>query len=251
MIVPDKKISSPQDLFPGWMLLSYKKKVEASSTLEGYPTENAVNEDIRTWWSAKTADKGEFMTVDLDRNSKVYAIQVNFADQDATALGKSDSIYYQYRIEESQDGITWNLLVDKSENKADAPNDYIQLDKPADIRYIRITNIYFPSGKFSISGLRVFGKVDKPVPATAQFTELTRNNDNRRTVNLSWSKVNDATGYNIRFGTQKNKLYHNYLVYEDNKVSINILNADQTYYFAIDSFNEAGVTIGKEIKTIQ
>ena len=46
-------------------------------------------------------------------------------------------------------------------------------------------------------------------------------------------------------------LYHNYLVYEDNKVSINILNADQTYYFAIDSFNEAGVTIGKEIKTIQ
>lgn len=69
------------------MLLSYKKKVEASSTLEGYPTENAVNEDIRTWWSAKTADKGEFMTVDLDRNSKVYAIQVNFADQDATALG--------------------------------------------------------------------------------------------------------------------------------------------------------------------
>ena len=237
--------------FRGWMLLSYKKKVEASSTLEGYPTENAVNEDIRTWWSAKTADKGEFMTVDLDRNSKVYAIQVNFADQDATALGKSDSIYYQYRIEESQDGITWNLLVDKSENKADAPNDYIQLDKPADTRYIRITNIYFPSGKFSISGLRVFGKVDKPVPATAQFTELTRNNDNRRTVNLSWSKVNDATGYNIRFGTQKNKLYHNYLVYEDNKVSINILNTDQTYYFAIDSFNEAGVTIGKEIKTIQ
>lgn len=52
-------------------------------------------------------------------------------------------------------------------------------------------------------------------------------------------------------GTQKNKLYHNYLVYEDNKVSINILNTDQTYYFAIDSFNEAGVTIGKEIKTIQ
>jgi len=42
-----------------------------------------VNEDIRTWWSAKTANKGEFMTVDLDRNSKVYAIQVNFADQDA------------------------------------------------------------------------------------------------------------------------------------------------------------------------
>ena len=251
MIVPDKKVSSPQDLFPEWMLLSYKKEVETSSTLEGYPAANAVNEDIRTWWSAKTADKGEFMTVDLGQNSKIYAIQINFADQDAMISGKVDSTFYQYRIEDSQDGITWNMTVDKSENKAEAPNDYIQLDKPVNARYVRITNIYFPSGKFSISGLRVFGKVDKPLPAVAQFTQLVRSNDNRRTIDLTWNEVNDATGYNIRFGTDKDKLYHNYLVYQTNKVSINILNADQTYYFTIDSFNEAGVTKGKEIKIVQ
>lgn len=251
MIVPDKKVSSPQDLFPEWMLLSYKKEVETSSTLEGYPAANAVNEDIRTWWSAKTADKGEFMTVDLGQNSKIYAIQINFADQDAMISGKVDSTFYQYRIEDSQDGITWNTTVDKSENKAEAPNDYIQLDKPVNARYVRITNIYFPSGKFSISGLRVFGKVDKPLPAVAQFTQLVRSNDNRRTIELTWNEVNDATGYNIRFGTDKDKLYHNYLVYQTNKVSINILNADQTYYFTIDSFNEAGVTKGKEIKIVQ
>ena len=251
MIVPDKKVSSPQDLFPEWMLLSYKKEVETSSTLEGYPAANAVNEDIRTWWSAKTADKGEFMTVDLGQNSKIYAIQINFADQDAMISGKVDSTFYQYRIEDSQDGITWNTTVDKSENKVEAPNDYIQLDKPVNARYVRITNIYFPSGKFSISGLRVFGKVDKPLPAVAQFTQLVRSNDNRRTIELTWNEVNDATGYNIRFGTDKDKLYHNYLVYQTNKVSINILNADQTYYFTIDSFNEAGVTKGKEIKIVQ
>ena len=251
MIVPDKKVSSPQDLFPEWMLLSYKKEVETSSTLEGYPAANAVNEDIRTWWSAKTADKGEFMTVDLGQNSKIYAIQINFADQDAMISGKVDSTFYQYRIEDSQDGITWNMTVDKSENKVEAPNDYIQLDKPVNARYVRITNIYFPSGKFSISGLRVFGKVDKPLPAVAQFTQLVRSNDNRRTIELTWNEVNDATGYNIRFGTDKDKLYHNYLVYQTNKVSINILNADQTYYFTIDSFNEAGVTKGKEIKIVQ
>lgn len=251
MIVPDKKVSSPQDLFPEWMLLSYKKEVETSSTLEGYPAANAVNEDIRTWWSAKTADKGEFMTVDLGQNSKIVDIQINFADQDAMISGKVDSTFYQYRIEDSQDGITWNMTVDKSENKAEAPNDYIQLDKPVNARYVRITNIYFPSGKFSISGLRVFGKVDKPLPAVAQFTQLVRSNDNRRTIELTWNEVNDATGYNIRFGTDKDKLYHNYLVYQTNKVSINILNADQTYYFTIDSFNEAGVTKGKEIKIVQ
>lgn len=223
MIVPDKKVSSPQDLFPEWMLLSYKKEVETSSTLEGYPAANAVNEDIRTWWSAKTADKGEFMTVDLGQNSKIYAIQINFADQDAMISGKVDSTFYQYRIEDSQDGITWNMTVDKSENKAEAPNDYIQLDKPVNARYVRITNIYFPSGKFSISGLRVFGKVDKPLPAVAQFTQLVRSNDNRRTIELTWNEVNDATGYNIRFGTDKDKLYHNYLVYQTNKVSRGLL----------------------------
>lgn len=225
--------------------------METSSTLEGYPAANAVNEDIRTWWSAKTADKGEFMTVDLGQKSKIYAIQINFADQDAMISGKVDSTFYQYRIEDSQDGITWNTTVDKSENKVEAPNDYIQLDKPVNARYVRITNIYFPSGKFSISGLRVFGKVDKPLPAVAQFTQLVRSNDNRRTIELTWNEVNDATGYNIRFGTDKDKLYHNYLVYQTNKVSINILNADQTYYFTIDSFNEAGVTKGKEIKIVQ
>ena len=102
-----------------------------------------------------------------------------FADQDAMISGKVDSTFYQYRIEDSQDGITWNTTVDKSENKVEAPNDYIQLDKPVNARYVRITNIYFPSGKFSISGLRVYGKVDKPLPAVAQFTKLDRSNDNR------------------------------------------------------------------------
>ena len=55
-------------------------------------------------------------------------------------------------------------------------------------------------------------------------------------------------GYNIRFGSDKDKLYQNYLVYSAGQLSINVLNTELPYYFAIDSFNEAGITRGTEVK---
>jgi hypothetical protein len=248
LIIPDKKISSPEELFPGWMLLSYNKAVKASSTLSGHPAEKAVNEDIRTWWSAETGNKGEYLSVDLGNRSKIYAIQINFGDQDAVLFGRNDTVYYQYYVEGSDDGANWKMLADKSDNKANAPSDYIQLDKPVTARYMRITNVRCPSGKFSISGFRIFGKMDKELPATVQNLRVARNQEDRRKANLNWDKVDGAVGYNVRFGSDKNKLYHNYIVYSDNAVSINILNTEQPYYFTVDSFNEAGITKGAKEK---
>jgi hypothetical protein len=40
-------------LFAGWMLLNYNKPVQVSSTLGGYQPNYAVDEDIKTYWSAK------------------------------------------------------------------------------------------------------------------------------------------------------------------------------------------------------
>jgi hypothetical protein len=243
MIVPDKKIDAPEDLFPSWMLLSYNKKVDASSTLHGFPAQNAVDENIRTWWSASTGDKGEYLSVDLGDIADIYAIQVNFADQDAELTGRSDEIYYQYRIEQSVDGKKWKTIVDKSVDKEDVPHDYIQLTQPVKSRYIRIVNVKVPSGKFSLSGLRVFGKGDKAAPEAVSSFTVERMSD-RRTVKLNWEEIPEATGYNVRFGAQKDKLYHNCLVYGKNSVTINVLNVEQTYFYAIDSFNENGVTRG-------
>jgi xylan 1,4-beta-xylosidase len=56
--VPAKKINSPDELFPGWMLLSYKKPVKVSSELPSHPASYSDDEDIRTYWSAKPATKG-------------------------------------------------------------------------------------------------------------------------------------------------------------------------------------------------
>lgn len=248
MIVPHRKITSPEELFPGWMLLSHNKSVRSSSELRKYPACCAVDEDIRTWWSAKTADKGEYLSVDLGEECEVNAVQINFADHDAHLFGRSDSIFYQYYLEESVDGKKWNILVDKSVNTKDAPHDYIQLKEAVKTRYIRITNIYCPSGKFSVSGLRVFGHSDKPSPPQTRFYRICRNKDDRRSVILKWREVEGATGYGIRFGIHPEKLYNSYMVYDDTEIELRCLQVGQTYYFAVDSFNEGGITRGDVMK---
>jgi hypothetical protein len=265
MIMPDKKITSPDELFPEWMLLSYNKEVSASSTLKtgeeqetamqkwwlkakDFEPKNAVDEEIRTWWSAETGNKGEWFSVDLGESCSVYALQINFADMDSKLLGdsagRSSELYYQYTVEHSTDGKRWLMLIDRSQNTVkDAPHEYIQLERAVKTRHIRINNIRVPSGRFSLYDLRVFGKSPKKAPA--EVTGFTaRRGDDPRSVHLKWNDVPDAIGYNIRFGTKEGKLYQNYTVYSRNELSINILNAEQPYFFAIDAFNEGGITRG-------
>lgn len=69
----------------------------------------------------------------------------------------------------------------------------------------------------------------------------------RCVVDLNWTKIPDAVGYNIRYGISKDKLYQNYQVLGTEKVTIRSLNALQKYYFTIDAFNENGITKGKSI----
>ncbi|MDR1864332.1 MAG: family 43 glycosylhydrolase [Bacteroidales bacterium] len=257
LILPDRKISSPEELFPGWMLLSYHKKVEASSTLSAKdePSEffqsndpqNAVDEEIRTRWSAATGDQGEWFSVDLGETCDVYALQINFADEGAQLFGRAAGIYYQYKIDQSTDGKNWTVLVDKSRDTIrDAPHEYIQLSQPVKAQYLRITNFRVPSGKFSLSDFRVFGKSSKKAPdAVASFSA--QRGDDLRMVTLKWDAVPNATGYNIRFGSKEDKLYQNYLVYGKTELSIHVLHTGQPYFFAIDSFNEGGITKGGQV----
>lgn len=41
----------------GWNLLSYRKPVQASSSLAGYEPGNANDEQIETWWAAQTGKR--------------------------------------------------------------------------------------------------------------------------------------------------------------------------------------------------
>jgi len=81
-------ISGSHDLV-GWMLLSRKRPVTASSSVDDHGPELAVDEDIRSWWSAKSGDANEWLQVDLQGEKTIEAVQINFADEGATQLGRS------------------------------------------------------------------------------------------------------------------------------------------------------------------
>jgi len=248
--VPTKKISSPDELFPNWMLLSYNKPVEVSSELADHPKKYAANEDIRTYWSAKTGDKGEWISLDLEKVSTINAVQINYAENDATLKGRVPGIYYQYLLQYSNDNKTWKTLADKTQSKTDVPHDYIELTTPIKARYIRLTNYKVPSGTFAIAGLRVFGNGGGKVPALVDKLNVDRDQTDRCVVKLKWEKKSDAIGYNIRYGTSKDKLYHNYQVFGIDALTIRSLNTLQKYYFTIDAFNESGITKGTNITEV-
>ncbi len=245
--IPTNKISGPEELFSDWMLLSYNKPVKVSSELPNHPKSNAVNEDIRSYWSAKTGNRGEWISLDLQKECAVNAIQISYAENDTKLFGRNPDIFHQYLLEYSTDDKSWKTLADKTQNKSDVPHDYIELTKPIKVRYIKLTNYKVPDGTFALAGLRVFGNAGGKAPLSVENLSLIRPDSDRCIVKLNWTKTPGAIGYNIRYGTQKNKLYNNYQIFDADSLTIRSLNSLQKYYFTIDAFNESGITNGKNV----
>ena len=230
--------------FTGWMLLNYKKPVLVSSTLGSYNANNAVDEMIKTYWSAASANKGEFLQTDLGNVSTVNAIQINYADQDVDSsfLGKSVGVYHQYIVYYSSDGKKWKILADKSKNKTDVPHDYIELEKPIQARYIKLENIHMPTGKFAISGLRVFGNGNGAKPRKVNQFFVLRTEKDKRSAYIKWSPVDNAFAYNIYYGTDPGKLYNCIMVHDANEYWFKAMDSKKPYYFRIEAINENGVS---------
>jgi len=228
--------------FTGWMLLNFNKPVRASSSLGGYQPNLAVDEDIKTYWSAKTAQKGEWFETDLGELSTVNAVQINYADQDATSLGKVTDQYHQYILYHSKDGKKWEVLVDKSANKTDVPHDYVELAKPVSTRYLKLENIHMPQGKFALNGFRVFGKGAGPKPKAVEQFMVLRTEKDKRSAWIRWSPVDGAQGYTIHYGTAPDKLYNNIMVLTHNDYWFKAMDSKATYYFTIEAFNENGIS---------
>jgi xylan 1,4-beta-xylosidase len=245
--IPNKKIQSPVDIFPGWMLLSYNKNTTASSSLNGYESQNAVDEEIRTSWSAAKKEPGEWIQVDLGKEYPVNAIQVNFAESETQLYARTEACFYQYRIEYSNDGKKWKILTDKTKWNKDTPHDLNVLEKPVTARFVKLTGLHVPDGYLALSGLRVFGKGTESTPTAPKGLTIAREWQDKRKSTLKWDKVEGATGYNIRYGTEKDKLYSDFMVYGTNQVTIRSLNAGSPYYFAIAAFNENGISENSEI----
>ncbi|MGE5805900.1 MAG: family 43 glycosylhydrolase [Ignavibacteria bacterium] len=236
-----------KDDFTGWMILNYCKPAAVYSTLGGYAPNFAVDEDIKTYWSAASGEKGEWLQSDLGGIYSIYAVQINYADQNAELKGKHTDLFHQYIIYHSKDGKKWETLIDKSENKTDVPHDYVELPVPVETRYLRIENVHVPTGKFALSGFRVFGKGSGDVPDTVKSFIVLRGESERRNAWIKWAQSDDAVGYTIYAGTEPDKLYNNILIYNSNEYYFTGMDKDQSYYFQIEAFNENGIGAKSEV----
>lgn len=92
------------DLSMGWNLLSYRKPVQASSSLAGYEPGNANDEQIETWWAAQSRKKGRMVAGDLETPMLVNSIHVNFADHHFKVFAPHPPLFINFLLKVRQMG---------------------------------------------------------------------------------------------------------------------------------------------------
>jgi hypothetical protein len=259
---------------PKWMLLSLNKAASSSS---GNNSSLAFNEDIRTWWSADTGSKGEWLEVDLGGSYTVNAVQTNFADENSTIIGErpAEEDAYKYFVEyctgvsapsssstsaaaPSSSSCDWKSIdaLNRSTNTRDMPHDYVELPVVlVGVTKMRITNIHMPgNATFSLSGFRIFGlgpaSGSGPAAVPAAAVKVVRDPIDPRHATVSWEAAHGAGFYVLRFGITADfySTVHNYQVYGSTTAEIHSLVAGERYEFVVDSVNSNGVTYGEKPK---
>ena len=265
---PTKKWASRDESFTGWMLLSYRKPARASSarTPGGanpvvqsaapawkrdsamvdrtpFAPANVTDENPRTFWLASTTAPSEWIEIDLGKPFDVKAVQVNYADYQSGLFATDSTVYTRFRLAASVDGTSWRTIADLSDETHDRPNAYIELARPVEARYVRYEHGHVGAANLAISDIRVFGNGRGRVPeAPKRFTA--RRVADARNAFVTWQPVRGAVGYNVRWGIARDKLYQTYQVFADGPPSLEVraLNVGQDYWFAIEAFDENGVS---------
>lgn len=121
--------------------LAFGAKVTASSVYsDWFKPEYAVDDNNATLWRAKNCHGAESITIDLGEAKEFNQIWTQF---------EYTVFFYQYMIETSEDGTTWNMFADKRDNVYQGSPMIDEADVKA--RYIRITitdtqkNGHFPA----------------------------------------------------------------------------------------------------------
>lgn len=261
--LPDGKRGDMDTTQPAMILLSYNAKPEASSAQDGYASDKAADENVRTWWAAETNGKDEWLKLDLGEVFEVNAVQLNFADhkipmpenweKDAKKSMMEQRLILvkpqrtRFLLEGSEDGTNWHILKDCRNADTDFSHDFICFDGSTKLRFIKVSHIELPFNAVpAVSGLRVFGKGAGTAPAAVTEVDAPRTEE-RMNILLKWKPSANADGYNVRYGIAEDKLYSSWQVYGKSELDLSMIGKASGYYIAVDSFNRNGVTEGKVI----
>lgn len=248
---------------PEWMLLSYRAEMKASSEEPGREAARASDEDIRSWWRAASSTAGEWLIQDLGEICRVHAVQINFADdksdvslpgrihQDAGRYIDTEKRRTRWLLEGSLNGRDWSVIEDKRHADTCLPHDLVVREEGISLRFLKLTVYEVPFGTAPcISGLRTFGKADRPLPKAPAF-QAVRLNGVLAQVELE-SLDENADGYCIQWGISPDQLYHSKMVFRNQgkKAWITSLVEGESAYIRVDAFGKGGITAGKLISRI-
>ncbi|HEY9184543.1 MAG TPA: family 43 glycosylhydrolase [Salegentibacter sp.] len=259
----------------GWMLLSYKgkatvssskKQVRKSTSTDGdfditkMPLEKnsegeiisklLTDESPKSFWVAEANDDTQWVEIEMLAPGNIYAFQLNFHDEEASIYTRTEGLHHRFTLEVSVNGTDWEPVVDRSNSFEDAPNAYLTLNQPKKAKYVRYKNVQVPGNNLALSEIRVFGKGFGKKPAKVKNFEISRQED-RRDASFSWNPVKGAQGYNIRWGIAPDKLYHSWLIYDENEHFMRNLDRNTKYYFCIEAFNENGISERTEVQEVK
>ena len=241
--LPTKRWGTTDELLTGWMLLSYRKRVTASSARDSFPPTTITDENPRTFWVAQQNRAGEWVTLDLGDSYDVKAIQVNYADYQSGLFGTDSTVVTRFKLLTSLDGTRWETVTDLSQEQRDRPNAYVELETLTRARFVRYEHVHVGAANLAISDIRVFGNGSGPRPATSQGLSARRDRDERNAT-ITWEAVPNVVGYNVRWGIAPNKLYQTYQRFADEGTTLELraLTVGQGYWVAVESFDENGVS---------
>lgn len=215
-----------------YMLLSYKKFATASTSKNEHEPCFALDGNKKTFWSSKSGKAGEWFMVDLGAVKTVHAVRFDCTTKDAV-----------FSLFGSTDGKEYELLF-SGKNEAVPLDGTINFENQQRLRFLKLLFLSNDDNNcFTVNDFKVLGFGNGYAPEKVEQPFAIRTSDNEAVI--CWNRVSTAVGYKVRLGTSPEELDECRLVYGEDSVSIDSLTDGQTeYYYAVDSFNENGVTKG-------
>jgi hypothetical protein len=164
-IKPEPEMGNASDSIP----LTEDKNYRVSSEGPGRNAPYAVDGNTRTWWAPAEDDKLPWVIFDLGSASRqlyvadsvriIFTLPDGDTEDSSNPNNKGDrSRIRHYKIELSEDGKTFQTVVDKTQNRKDNVIEFDEF-KPTKCRYVRLTIAGWPQGfRRGVIEFTVFGK---------------------------------------------------------------------------------------------
>ena len=158
---PGDSLQGDAGLLP--LTVRLREKTAVSSFREGREPIYALDDSMLTWWQPADDDETPTLTVRLDAPYTAEASRLIWRDVGLRYGAGRVPGPFRYRVEGSDDGETWTVLLDRSESREDYAVDY-RAFPPADVRQVRLVITGWPEGirpgvvDFTVFGRRTDGR---------------------------------------------------------------------------------------------